>query len=312
MVGIDLHDLTVLRTAAATGSFRKAGQCLSMNQSAISRRVHKVEEFLGVSIFERQTTGVCLTHAGRMFVASTSSASHRIETAVRDAKTCATGDAGEIHIAVGVSLSNAATRALLSAFRNAHPEVELYFVRSDWGDLFTRLSHREVDLVIVLGMPPEQYGDRIVLDCQRIHLAIADGDASATEQELSWRDVAEQTFLVGSSDDHVELERHLICQLRKLGYPAKLRRHELTRADMMSLVALGFGVTLAVERQPGAHYPSVSVLPMHGDEETLPISLTWRPENDNPALRRFLSLARVEAKRNGALSAPPQSLDPSP
>ncbi|WP_292950738.1 helix-turn-helix domain-containing protein, partial [Paracoccus sp. UBA889] len=62
MIGIDLRDLEILRVVAAAGSFRKAGQKLGIGQSAVSRRVHKVEEFLGISVFERQTTGASLTY----------------------------------------------------------------------------------------------------------------------------------------------------------------------------------------------------------------------------------------------------------
>ncbi|MAN54955.1 MAG: hypothetical protein CMI50_00600 [Paracoccus sp.] len=94
VIGIDLRDLEILRVVAAAGSFRKAGQKLGIGQSAVSRRVHKVEEFLGISVFERQTTGASLTYVGRRFVATTRSASKKIEVAVRDARTCAVGDGG--------------------------------------------------------------------------------------------------------------------------------------------------------------------------------------------------------------------------
>jgi hypothetical protein len=38
-------------------------------------------------------------------------------------------------------------------------------------------------------------------------------------------------------------------------------------------------------------YPGVVFRPLEG--ETLPFSAVWTDNNDNPALRRFLSLARV-------------------
>jgi hypothetical protein len=39
-----------------------------------------------------------------------------------------------------------------------------------------------------------------------------------------------------------------------------------------------------------------------GRSETIPLSLTWSPEDDDPALRRFLSLARKVAKTAAATS----------
>ena len=80
----------------------------------------------------------------------------------------------------------------------------------------------------------------------------------------------------------------------------------------MALVGLGFGVSLVADHWRGVSYPNVTFVPVGHEDETVPFSITWRPENDNPALRRFLSLARIEARRSGALSAPSQTPDPSP
>lgn len=67
----------------------------------------------------------------------------------------------------------------------------------------------------------------------------------------------------------------------------------------MNLVGLGFGVSLVPDHWRGDQYPNVIFVPIGDVGETVPLSLTWRPENDNPALRRFISLARIEARRNG-------------
>lgn len=70
----------------------------------------------------------------------------------------------------------------------------------------------------------------------------------------------------------------------------------------MTLVGLGLGVSLVADHWRGVTYPNVSFVPIGDVNEKVPFSITWRPENDNPALRRFISLARIEAQRNGALS----------
>ncbi|WP_081533712.1 LysR family transcriptional regulator [Rhodovulum sp. P5] len=302
MIGIDLRDLEILRVVAAAGSFRKAGQKLGIGQSAVSRRVHKVEEFLGISVFERQTTGASLTYAGRRFVATTRSASKKIEVAVRDARTCAVGDEGKLLIALSISLRDSIARELLSAFSKAHPDVRLEFHRLEKDETFTRLSHREVDLGFVMGVPPSEFGDQLSLGSKRIVIAIADNDQWAGERDVTWTDLAQRTLLIGSSDDQLEIEKRMTIRFSELGCRAKFHHHMLGGGDVMGLVALGFGAALTADQSAATRYPTVSTRPILGAEESLPVSLAWRPENDNPALRRFISLARIEAKRNGALS----------
>ena len=80
----------------------------------------------------------------------------------------------------------------------------------------------------------------------------------------------------------------------------------------MNLVGLGFGVSLVADHWRGVRYPNVAFVPIGDEEEKVPFSLTWRPENDNPALRRFVSLARVHARKAAAGDAASRTRDPLP
>ena len=61
----------------------------------------------------------------------------------------------------------------------------------------------------------------------------------------------------------------------------------------MHLVALGFGISLVSEAAISTHYPDIVFRPLATSEDVLAYSAVWLPGNDNPALRRFLSLART-------------------
>ena len=63
-------DLQLIRTfleVAATGSFGAASGRLFVTQSAVSLRIHRLEEQLGRPLFDRTKSGVILTPAGREF-----------------------------------------------------------------------------------------------------------------------------------------------------------------------------------------------------------------------------------------------------
>ena len=57
----------------------------------------------------------------------------------------------------------------------------------------------------------------------------------------------------------------------------------------MNLVGLGLGVSLVAEHWCGVSYPGVVFRPVGEEDERVRFSLVWRPENDNPALRRFVA-----------------------
>jgi len=55
------------------------------------------------------------------------------------------------------------------------------------------------------------------------------------------------------------------------------------------------GVTFTTEAWAARQYERVTIRPFQGAISNLQFRGVWRPQNDNPAFRRFLSLARSKA-----------------
>ena len=118
--------------------------------------------------------------------------------------------------------------------------------------------------------------------------------------------------MVGTAEPGPEIHEYLIRRLADLGHRPHVRRHRLGREGIMNLAGLGLGVSLVAEHWRGVQYPSVTFVPVGDENERVPFSLVWRPENDNPALRRFVSLARVHARKAASDGAASQRPDPLP
>ncbi len=72
----------------------------------------------------------------------------------------------------------------------------------------------------------------------------------------------------------------------------------------MQLVALGFGISFISEAGVATSYPGAVFRPLTSVQDVLPYSAVWLPGNDNPAFRRFLSLARSMSSRQPVPVAP--------
>ena len=62
-------DLRIVRAIAHTGALAPAAGMLGLNGSIIARRLVKVEEVLGVALFDRRRTGYVATTQGEEIVA---------------------------------------------------------------------------------------------------------------------------------------------------------------------------------------------------------------------------------------------------
>jgi DNA-binding transcriptional LysR family regulator len=308
----EVYDFDVLFAVAESGSFRKAAAVLDVNQSAVTRRIQKLEEALGVSLFERWQGGTRLTRAGSRFADETREIVSGLDAAIETARSAGIAGTGQLRVGVIASLSQGALRNVVGDFLDDYAQVEVSFGESDRSELLTRLSHRTIDVVVAAGEPPPELGDSLLLDREDIFLAVSADSPYAEKDRLAWADVADAVFIVSAREPGPEIHDYIVRRISDLGRHATVRRHRLGREGIMNLVGLGLGVSLVADHWRGVSYPNVTFVPIGDEGETVPFSITWRPENDNPALRRFLSLARIEAKRKGALSAPPRIRGPSP
>lgn len=223
--------------------------------------------------------------------------------------------AGNGHLRIGLiaSLSRGALRGVFESFLAAHDDVDLCLIESDRSELLTLLNHRRIDAVYAAGEPDNTVGDGLTVDEEGLFLAVQADGPLASREHLEWEDVAQATFVVSAREPGPEIHDYIIRRVSDLGRAATVRRHRLGREGIMTLVGLGLGVSLVADHWRGVQYPNVAFIPIGAEDERIPFSLAWRAENDNPALRRFLSLARVEAKK--AASSPfaaSQSPDLSP
>ena len=303
---LEIYDIEMILAVAESGSFRGAGQLIGISQSAVTRRIQKIEDVLGVSMFERSQAGARLTAAGWHFATHYRRLGSEFLNVVRAARSAGTAIDGKLHLGLIASLSRGALREVVIEFLAEHSGVELTFTEADRGELMTLMSHRIVDVVMSAGAPPTEYGDMILLTNEQLYIAVAEDHPLAEKCSVRWRDVQSMPFVVGAVEPGPEIHDYIIRRVSDLGRQACVQEHRVDREGIMNLVGLGLGVTLMCEHWRGIRYPNVAFIPLEedGKAETIPFSLTWRPENDNPALRRFLSLARGVAKADAASSGP--------
>lgn len=65
---MELRQFTYVDMVAACGSFTKAAAKLFISQPALSNYIGKVEEELGVKLFDRSSTPLTLTYAGEQYL----------------------------------------------------------------------------------------------------------------------------------------------------------------------------------------------------------------------------------------------------
>jgi len=100
-----------------------------------------------------------------------------------------------------------------------------------------------------------------------------------------------QTLLISNNGSGNGLRDYLEGREVGLSGCYQVQEHDLSPQSLLPLVALGLGVTPVCETRATASVPGLVFRPITG--ESISFSAVWSPQNDNPALRLFLSMARA-------------------
>jgi DNA-binding transcriptional LysR family regulator len=124
--GRSLPPLDFLRgfeAAARHLSFTKAAAELFLTQSAVSRQIQALEEFVGVPLFERRHKALALTEAGQAYLRTVVPALDQLREATRRLKESRTGHV--LTVTTTVSFASMWLVPRLARFRRKHPAVDV-------------------------------------------------------------------------------------------------------------------------------------------------------------------------------------------
>ena len=127
-MNFDLADLRAFLSVADFGSFRVASENLHLSQSALSRRIDKLESALGVKLFSRTTRKVELTTVGRAFVPRAQNVMRELEDALVGIKDTTERISGLVTIACVPSAVGYFLPAVIKRFHASYPKVRIRFI----------------------------------------------------------------------------------------------------------------------------------------------------------------------------------------
>lgn len=290
---INLESIWNSIVASEQRSFHRAAKMIGTDQSVVSRKVRALEDELGVSIFERSRAGVRPTMAGEEFLRHAKDVLRDLDYAVKSARNAGSGSSGSLRIGFLCSLATGFLRDLLVEFARSHQTVTIEVAYGGSHEHIRQIRDRSMDIAFFTGVPELPDCDVELLWHERVYCALPEDHRLSSLDAVHWPELQDENFIVGREEPGPEIHEYLIRRLATLGFHPRVRRLSVCRESLFHLVAMGFGVTLTSESAVATPFHGVRFKAMAGDEDLLPTVGVWLSGNDNPALRRFVSLART-------------------
>lgn len=142
-----LTALQAFEAIARRKSFALAANELHLTPSAVSHQVAKLENLLGVRLFERSTRGVVLTPAGQSYLQRVASALGAINAATEDLRH---GVQDTLYVHSSPSFASLWLMPRISRFTERHPEISLMLSASH---VHSDFQLGQMDIDIRYGLP---------------------------------------------------------------------------------------------------------------------------------------------------------------
>jgi len=239
---MNLRDLQYLVALAETGHFGEAAERCHVSQPTLSAQIKKLEEYLGVQLFERQPRKVTLTDVGRRILERARRVTQEAEDIRELARASRDPLTGKLKVGLIPTIAPYLLPRIAARLRKRLPELQLMLYEYQTGPLLGKLRDGELDLAI-LALPADTTAlETRSLFAESFLVAMPRNHRLTARKRLKPSDLAGETLLL-LEDGHCLRDQALeVCGNVPVGEDQDFRATSLE--TLRQMVAAGLGVTL--------------------------------------------------------------------
>lgn len=282
-----------MSVSAASGNFARAAKVLGVQTSTVSRRMAKLEDELGLTLFERGHFGIRLTTGGKAVMVHVRRVLADLDAVMRSGRSNGLGHIGQIRLGVRMPPVGEPLQALLGAWHADNPDVEVVLHEMNERDILAAIGERRLDVAFMTTHTLWPQAVAVPICHERLLLALPKAHRLTAAKTVTWDQIREETFLVQGWDES-QTSREFYTSF--LGSGVRFRTHAAGKQTILALVGAGFGVTLVTMSQAEVQFPGVVFKPIAEENAWLEVKLVWVPENEEAVVGRFVAFMRDEAR----------------
>ena len=293
-----LAQLRGLVAVAEEGHFGRAAERLWMTQPPLSRRIKKLEEEIGVDLFERTPHAVVLTPAGRTFLGEARKILSLADSAPLLAKRVATGDAGTIRIGFTAMSALSVLGSWINVAAAELPEVDIQLLELVTRHQVDALLSGDIDVGLARGVPLSDILAARLIHSEELVLAAPTGHPLlGLERPIRLTDVTPHDVITYSPTESAYLYQLVVTAFARFKTQPRYVQYVQQVNSVLATVNAGLGVALVPRTASVLQLENVEFRDLQ-DVGDFPVEVhcIWRREHDNPALASFLRLLEIEAE----------------
>lgn len=285
-------------TAANSNSFTQAARQLYMSQPTLGRQIAALEEELGFALFIRGSQSCSLTRQGQVMYEGFGQLEADYQAVYARASQLAAGHTGRLHLGLlEGQLIDDRLSAILGAFRQKHPGIELTLDRYSFRPLLEALRSGALDVGITLLMDVESREEfsRFPMYSIQNELVFRRDSPLAARTGLTLADFAQETFVDISPEESPVISGLMLRSCQAAGFTPKMIKAPDLKTQLFAVEA-GLGIAGFNQYHQVCNHPDL----VHVSLPELPdvwFCAAWARDTGNPAVDYFLQVVQAQCSQ---------------
>jgi LysR family hydrogen peroxide-inducible transcriptional activator len=286
---MNLRDLSYLVAVADLRSFVQAAEQCSISQPTLSTQIKKMEDTLGVRIFERSNKKVLPTELGEQIVASARRVLLEIDHIKELAENAQDPLAGNFRLGAFPTLSTYIFPGLVPAIKQELPKLRLILIEEKTDQLIAKLKQGEIDAALLaLPIHEDSLVTKTLFDDVFL-LAVSVDNPLAQKQTIAQSDLHKHQMLLLEEGHCLRGQALQICQLNNVEEQQDVRATGLE--TLRQMVRAGTGITFMPNIAIHKPEEGIRYIPFVEPAPTRTIALVWRKTSARkPLMEQLIDL----------------------
>lgn len=277
---MDLRQLEYFQMVAKTNNITRASEQMHVSQSTVTLSIQKLEDELGVLLFDRSQKQLSLTTEGSVFVQKVSDALNLLQDGVAEVNNYRQLKRGTLKVGVPPMIGSYLFPEILAGFKKNYPNLQLSILEEGSFGIRQLLERGELDLGIVNLYQPSSLLETLVIAREQIVACLPLTHSLANQSIISLKAIQNDPFILFKEGAYNR--QIILAECKKHGFAPNVILSSDQIETMKGLVEKGVGICFLVEAiaYKGKNFVSLPLT----EQLYLDFGLAWKKD-------KYISLA---------------------
>lgn len=193
---MEWEQLEYFQTLARMQHVTKAAKSLSITQPALSRSIARLENHLGVPLFDRQGRSISLNQYGHIFLRRVQAMMKEYTEGKEEIQALLKPDQGVVSLGFLHTLGTTLVPDLIGSFQQEYPNISFQLKQNHSYWLLERLKSGDLDLCLLASIKPENPIQWIKLWSEELFVFVPNDHPLASRESITLNEIAGERFIL--------------------------------------------------------------------------------------------------------------------